>query len=280
MTSVIDAHQHFLDPRKLAYPWMSAKLAAIDHRYGPEDLAPLLAASDVDGTIVVQAAMSLAETREALAKAAVTPFIVGVVGWVDLTEPTVGETIEELRAGPGGAYLVGIRHPVHDEADPDWLLRGDVRRGLAAVERAGLAFDLLVRRREMANAHSTVQAFPALSFVVDHLGKPPISTGALEPWASDLSAIASPNVVCKLSGLVTEATWGAWEIGELRPYVDRALEVFGPDRLLFGSDWPVCLLSASYETVTRTARSLTAALAETERAAIFGGTARRIYGLG
>jgi L-fuconolactonase len=131
----------------------------------------------------------------------------------------------------------------------------------------------------MSAAVLTVQAFSGISFVVDHLGKPPISTGRLEPWATQLTTLASPNVCCKLSGLVTEAAWGAWEVSDLRPYVDHALEVFGPDRMLFGSDWPLCLLSASYETVATTARTLTADLSATEQAAVFGGTAARVYGL-
>jgi L-fuconolactonase len=279
MSQVIDAHQHFLEPERVDYPWMTDELGAIRRRFGPADLTPSLATSHVDRTVVVQAATSLAETREALATAAITPFIAGVVGWVDLTDPAVSATIDELRAGPGGDRLVGIRHPVHDEPDPEWLLRPEVRRGLAAVGDAGLAYDLLVRSREMAAAVVTVQAFPGILFVVDHLGKPPISTGRLEPWATQLTTLASPNVCCKLSGLVTEAAWGAWEVSDLRPYVDHALEVFGPDRMLFGSDWPLCLLSASYETVATTARTLTAGLSAAERAAVFGGTAARVYGL-
>ncbi len=175
--------------------------------------------------------------------------------------------------------LVGIRHPVHDEPDPEWLLRRDVRRGLAAVEASGATFDLLVRARELPAALAVARERPGLRFVVDHLAKPPIRSGAIEPWASLLRPFGElPNVWCKLSGLVTEADWQAWRVEDLTPFVDVALETFGPARLIFGSDWPVCLLAASYGDVVALARQITADLSSPEREAIFGGAAERAYG--
>ena len=277
---VIDAHHHLWDPAKAEYPWMTEAVAPIVRRFGAEDLAPLLPTAGVDGTIVVQARHELAESRTLLATAAVTPFIVGVVGWVDLTADGVDATIAALRAGPGGDRLVGIRHQVHDEPNAEWLGRRDVRRGLEAVERTGLAYDLLIRPREFPAALAVVEALPNLRFVVDHLAKPPILGGGREAWAAGLRALgARPNVWCKLSGLVTEAEWASWTVGDLAPFVEVGLETFGPDRLLFGSDWPVCLLAASYQETIESARELTVGLGANERAALFGGTARSVYRL-
>ncbi len=274
---VIDAHHHLWDPARADYPWMTGAVAAIIRRFGVEDLAPLLEAAAVDGTIVVQARHDLAETRELLATATKTPFIVGVVGWVDLTGDA-GATISALQAGPGGDRLVGIRHQVQDEPDPEWLSRPDVRRGLEAVEAAGLTYDLLIRPREFPAATALVRDQPNLRFVVDHLAKPPIRDESLTAWATGLRGFAArPNVWAKLSGLVTEADWARWQVEDLAPSVDLAMNAFGPGRLLFGSDWPVCLLAASYSEVVDAARQLTAHLSPSERAAVFGGTARDVY---
>jgi L-fuconolactonase len=276
----IDAHHHFWDPTRAAYPWMTGEMEAIKRPFDAHDLAPLLAAAGIGRTILVQARTSLEETREFLATAGATGFVAGVVGWVDLTDRTVAATIESLQAGPGGSYLVGIRHPVHDEPDPGWLARPDVRRGLAEVSRAGLSFDLLVRPRELPAAVELVRAMPTLRFVVDHLGKPAVRSGRLELWAGLVSLFGElPNAWCKLSGLVTEADWTSWQVEDLEPFVRHALEVFGPRRLLFGSDWPVCLLAASYADVVEVARRLIGSLTESERADVLGETARRVYQL-
>lgn len=280
MNVIIDAHHHFLDPRRTEYPWLTPDLAALDRRFGPEDLATELAAAGIDRTILVQTIPSVDETREFLATATTVPFIAAVVGWVDLTDPAVAAAIDGLRAGPGGGMLVGIRHQVHDEPDPEWLLRPDVRRGLAAVEASGATYDLLVRTRELPAALAVAQERPGLRFVIDHLGKPPIRSGAIEPWASLLRPFGDlPNVWCKLSGLVTEADPVAWRVDDLAPFVDVALGIFGPTRLVFGSDWPVCLLTASYADVVAAARELTVGLSSAERGAIFGGAAERAYDL-
>jgi len=277
---IVDAHHHFWDPATADYPWLTDELAAIRRAFGPDDLAPLVAASGIDATILVQTRSSLPETEAFLATAAATPFVRGVVGWVDLRDPAVDEAIAGLRAGPGGGRLVAIRHQVHDEADPDWLGRADVRRGIAAVGRVSLAYDLLVRARELPAARALVSALPDVRFVVDHLAKPAIRAGSDPDWTRAVGAFRGlPNVWWKLSGLVTEADWQAWRPPDLQPFVDRILEIAGPDRLLFGSDWPVCLLAAPYDVVLSTARSLIAGLSASEQSAILGGTAAAVYGL-
>jgi L-fuconolactonase len=276
----IDAHQHFWDPARADYPFLTDELAAIRRAFGPDDLRPHLAAEGITTTILVQTRSSVEETREFLGLAAREPFIGGVVGWVDLTAPDVTEAIDGLRAVPGGEHLVGIRHQVHDEPDAAWLRRPDVRRGLAAVEAAGLAYDLLVRTRELAAAVDTVRAFPGLRFVLDHLAKPPIASGDLSAWAPAILALAElPNVAAKVSGLVTEADWRSWSIDDLRGPVELAVDAFGASRLMLGSDWPVSLLAGAYGDVVGATRELLAELTAAEREDIFGGTAARVYRL-
>src|SRR6266545_1427869 len=240
----IDAHQHFWDPARYSYPWMTGDaMKPVRRAFTPDDLRGVLHDADIDGTVLVQTISSLPETREFLELAAATDFIAGVVGWVDLTSPTVGADLDELLGGPGGSRLVGIRHQVHDEADPEWLGRDDVRRGLAAVQHRGLTYDLLVRARELPAAVDVVRAFPDLRFVLDHVAKPRIAAGSDPAWTELMPGLAAaPNVAVKLSGMVTEANWSTWTVEDLRPFVERILQWFGPDRLLFGSDWPVCLL--------------------------------------
>jgi L-fuconolactonase len=234
----------------------------------------------IDGTVLVQTVSDEAETREFLEVAAATPFVRGVVGWVDLTSPDVGDALDALASAPGGDRLVGIRHQVHDESDADWLRRDDVRRGLAAVAERGLAYDILVRARELPAATDTVAALPELRFVLDHLAKPTIAAGSDEAWARRMPALAAlPNVSVKLSGMITEADWAAWTPADLRPFVDSVLAWFGPERTMFGSDWPVCLLAGAYLDVIDTLTDAVAALSETESDALFGGTARVAYRL-
>jgi L-fuconolactonase len=280
MSRVIDAHHHVLDPDREPYPWMTAELDLLRRPFTLDELLPQLEEAGVDGTVVVQARTTLDETRQLLALAAAAPTVFGVVAWADLADPALGDVLAELIAAAGGDRLVAIRHPVHDEPDPDWLLRPAVRRGIATVGDAGLAFELLVRPREMPAALQIVRSEPGIRFVIDHLGKPVIARGLFEPWARLLADVAAlSNTSCKLSGLVTEADWTTWTLDDLRSYVDRALEDFGPSRLMYGSDWPVCLLASSYQTVMATARALTDDLSTDERAAVFGGTAERIYRL-
>jgi L-fuconolactonase len=232
--TVVDAHQHFWDPGQATYSWMTDEVAPLRRRFGPEDLAPLLREHGVSGTVVVQARQELEESRELLAIADATPFVWGVVGWVDLTG-AVAAQLAEL-AHP---KLVGVRHLVHDEPDPGWLLRGDVQRGLAAVGEAGLVYDLLVRPRELPAALETVRRNPGLRFVLDHVGKAPRDRDEHATWERGVAALAErPNVVCKISGLFTEA--------DPAGTAERALRWFGPERSMWGSDWPVCTLASAY----------------------------------
>lgn len=277
----IDAHHHVWDLTRRQQSWLdSTELAAIRRSFGVADLAPAARAAGIERTVLVQVLPDPAETREFLALAAAEELIAGVVGWADLTAPGIADTLAELGQGTGGELLVGVRHLVQGEADPAWLARPDVRRGLRAVADAGLCYDLLTLPHQLPAAIETVRALPEVSFVLDHLSKPPIARGELEPWAGRLRELArEPNVSCKLSGLVTEADRDRWTVADLRPYAAAALEAFGPERLMFGSDWPVCLPAASYEQVVSTAHELTEHLEEHERAQVFGGTAARVYGL-
>lgn len=276
----IDAHHHFWDPDRAEYPWMTDELAAIRRRFDPSDLRPLLQPAGVDRTVLVQTRHSLEETVEYLETAAATDFVAGVVGWVDLTKPDVGDDIARLKARPDGRYLVGIRHLVHDAPDPEWLNRSDVRRGLAAVGDAGLVYDLLTRTRELPACLATVTALPGMRFVIDHIAKPPIASGRLDDWAAAMAPLAShPHVWCKLSGMVTEADWQAWRPADLKPYVDKVLGWFGEDRVLFGSDWPVSLLAAEYGRVKAALEEAMGAIAPATRDRIFGGNATTLYRL-
>ncbi|OLC48638.1 MAG: amidohydrolase [Chloroflexi bacterium 13_1_40CM_4_65_16] len=273
---IVDAHHHFWDPRRRDYPWMGDELSPIRRPFAPDDLRPELVQNNVDRTVLVQTVSSLDETREFLETASQTDFVAGVVGWVDLTDPSVAELIASLRSAKGGDRLVGIRHQVHDEPDASWLLRDDVQRGIAAVGAAGLVYDVLVRTRELPAALATVRAHPEMRFVIDHAAKPRVAGGAWDiAWEKALAPLADePNVSCKLSGLVTEADWKTWTREQLRPYLERVLDWFGPGRCMFGSDWPVCLLAADYAEVMATTRAIVG-----DDEDVFGGTATRTYGL-
>lgn len=280
---IVDAHHHLWDPARRDYPWMTGDAARLRRRFGSGDLREATAGLGVERTVVVQAVGTVEETEELLASAADSGgLIAGVVGWVDLSLPDVAATLARLLRGSGGGHLAGIRHQVHDEADPDWLLRPSVLRGLRAVAEAGLVYDLLVRSRELPAAHRAAEQLPQLSFVVDHAAKPAIRAGEWEPWSTRIAAMAAlPNVTCKLSGLVTEAGYPGWTVDQLAPYVARLVELFGPARLLFGSDWPVCTLAASYRAVLDAAWTCLAraGLGESELADVLAGTATRVYGL-
>jgi L-fuconolactonase len=280
---VVDAHHHvWAEPGLDRYPWMADNdMAPLRRRFGFAELKPQMSAAGIDATVVVQARTDLEETHELLALAQAEPAVAGVVGWVDLTDGRTGETLARLRERPGGEKLVGVRHPAHDEPDPDWLARPDVLRGAEQVAEAGLAMDLLVRTRELPAALRLVRALPGLRFVVDHLAKPPIATGDLTGWRRRMVPLAEqPHVTGKLSGLVTEARWDAWRAEELAACVEDALAWFGPERLLFGTDWPVCTLAATHAEVVCAYRATIAHLAPGERAQVTGGTAARVYRLG
>jgi L-fuconolactonase len=278
---IIDAHHHLWDPATREHPFLdAASLAPLRRPYTVDDLRQETAGR-VARTVLVQTVGDEAETVEFLATAhASGGLIAGVVGWVDLTAVDVAERIEALRARPGGERLVGIRHPVQDERDPGWLARPEVRRGIRAVGAAGLTYDLLVLAPQLPAAREVVRRLPDVPFVLDHLAKPDIAAERWEPWAADLSALgALPNLTAKLSGLVTEARWDDWTTDQIRRYAEHALTVFGPDRLMFGSDWPVCTLAAGYGEVFSLADELTGALSPAERADVFDATATRSYRL-
>lgn len=277
----IDAHQHFWDPARADYPWMGApELAPIRRAFGPADLAPLLTANGIDASIVVQCRSALAETEEFLGIAHATPSVIGVVGWADLTDAALGDTLDRLRDRPGGAKLVGIRHQVHDEADPDWLLRADVQRGLAEMFARDLTYDFLVRTRELPAAIATAKAFPQARFVLDHCAKPPIADGGSAEWSERIAALAAcDNVWCKVSGLATEAKWDDWDAERLFPFVQHVANCFGENRLIFGSDWPVCLLAGSYGEVKSALEACLAKSGASAREKAFGVNAKRAYRL-
>jgi L-fuconolactonase len=278
---VVDAHHHFWEPGRYDYYWMAGDaLGPIRRPFTADDLRPELAATGVDATVLVQTVPSVNETREFLRIAAATPFVAGVVGWVDLTDSAVGVTLAELKARADGRFLVGIRHQVHDEDDPEWLLRPAVQRGLRAVGGAGLAYDFLLRPREIPAAVATARAFSDMRFVIDHLAKPPIASGQIEPWAELMEPFRGlEHVSCKLSGMVTEADWTDWAPDNLRPYVHRVLDIFGVERVMYGSDWPVCLLAGSYGAVKTAQEEALPPLSPEERAKVFGQNAVRCFGL-
>lgn len=278
---LVDSHHHVWDLSARDQEWITGDaLAPIRRNFSLADLLPDARAAGVAASVLVQTVTVADETPEFLALAQESDLVAGVVGWIDLTRPEAADTLARLRQLPGGRHLVGIRHQVQGEPDPQWLLRPDVRRGLAAVGAAGLAYDLVVLPHQLPACVKAAQDHPELIFVLDHLGKPPVASGALEPWAADVRSLAAlPNTVCKLSGLVTEADPTTWTVDDLRPYADTVLDAFGPDRLMFGSDWPVCTLAATYAEVVDAAQQLTALLSESERAALFAGTATRVYGL-
>jgi len=278
---LVDAHHHVWDLSVRDQPWISGPgMAPIRRSFSLADLRPVAQAAGVGATVLVQTVTVADETPEMLALAAADPLVAGVVGWADLTSPAIADELARLAAGPGGGYLAGIRHQVQSEPDPDWLRRPDVIRGLRAVAAAGLCYDLVVLPHQLPAASYAAAAVPGLTMVLDHAGKPPVASGDLEAWADAIHAFAArPNTLCKLSGLVTEAPLGATTEAFV-PVSDTILSAFGPDRIMFGSDWPVCLLAAGYARVVELAMSLVAGLSEAERTALFASTAIKAYRMG
>jgi L-fucono-1,5-lactonase len=279
--SIIDSHHHVWNLAVRDQDWITGPhMAAIRRSFSVDDLRPSAEAAGVGATVVVQTVTVAAETPELLSLAAGDPLVAGVVGWTDLTSPAIAEEIARLKAGPGGDYLVSIRHQVQSEPDPDWLRRPDVLRGLRAVAAAGLCYDLVVLPHQIAAATCAAQAVPSLNMILDHGGKPAVGSGELADWAAAIRDFAEqPNTVCKLSGLVTEAPPGT-RPAAFAPVSEEILTAFGAERVMFGSDWPVCLLAvADYSEVLGLAQLLTARLPASEQAAVFAGTAARVYGI-
>jgi L-fuconolactonase len=284
--AVLDSHHHLWDLSVRDQPWLqsAAELAPLLRNFSTRDLAPLAAAAGVTGTVVIQTVTEPGETPELLAVAAAHSLVTAVVGWTDLTSPGVADDLSALLRLPGSDRLAGIRHPAVIEPDPRWLARPDVLRGLAAVAAAGLTYDVVARPSQLAAAATAAAAVPGLVFVLDHLGNVEVEPRVDEQWAAAFRQFAAlPNTVCKLSGILgapAPVASGPDTVGHLRPYYQIALEAFGPDRMMFGSDWPVSTIEAPYGNVVAAARSLTSDLSLPEQQAIFSETARRVYQIG
>ncbi|WBB67925.1 amidohydrolase family protein [Micromonospora sp. WMMD812] len=280
---IVDAHHHLWRIED-GYRWLDApELAPIRRSFVPDDLRPELTAAGVDRTVLVEGGRcDVAEAALLLEYARSTPAIAGVVAWVDPADPALADTIADYRRLPGGDLMVGVRPQLQAETDPHYLDREPVRRGLRAIAEAGLALDVVVRVDQLSAVARAAREVPELRFVLDHLGKPRIrdGLGGLAEWSGPVGALATlPNVTAKLSGLVTEASWDAWQVADLRPFVAEAVTRFGPDRLMFGSDWPVCRLAADYQAVLSALVEALPPLSAEERAAVFGDTAARTYQL-
>jgi len=272
----IDSHQHFWSYDAAQYPWIQPG-SALHRSFLPADLQPLLEKAGFDGCVAVQARQSLEETRWLLKLAAENKFIAGVVGWVDLRSPSVDDDLAQFM---GEKKLSGVRHVVQDEPDDRFMLREDFQRGIEALHGFGLAYDILIYPRQLPAAIALARRFPHQPFVLDHLAKPSIRDQKLEPWRAQIRELAqSRNVLCKISGLVTEARLKAWQPDDFRPFLDAVWEAFGEDRLMIGSDWPVCLLSAEYGEAMKLAQDFLAQFPPAAREKVLGGNAARFYQL-
>jgi len=274
---MIDSHQHFWQVGRFDYPWMSSDLGVLYRDYLPHDLSPILQRNRVVKTVLVQASNRVAESRWLLELAETNSFISGVVGWVDLTSVDINTSLDELCANP---KFKGVRHLVESEPNDDWLIQPSVISGLQQLSARGLSYDLLVHTRHLKHVPQVAENCSDLALVIDHLAKPPIARNEITEWSRALQPLAHySNIYCKLSGLVTEANWNSWQTDDLRPFVDVALEYFGPDRMIFGSDYPVCLLAASYDRVLDSCQELLSDLAAADRDKIFSQNATKFYRL-
>ena len=273
----IDSHQHFWDLDRLSYPWMPPAPSPLLRNFLPRNLKPALDRNRFDGSITVQATTQPEEAAWLLNLAEENAFILGVVAWVDLTSPGLGHILDHLQVH---AKFKGVRHPVHDEPDDRWLLRAEVVEGLRELERRGIPYDLLLRPRHLPVVVELVERVPDLPMVIDHIAKPMIAQRVMDGWAEDMERIAKiPHIHVKLSGMVTEANPAKWSAEDLRPYVQHVLRLFGPDRLMFGSDWPVCLLAGSWKEVLAAFTQALGAQSIDLREKILGETAQRFYKL-
>ena len=274
---ILDSHQHFWQVGRFDYPWMTSDLGVLYQDYLPSMLEPTLAQNEVSQTVLVQASNSVDESRWLLSLADDHPFIAGVVGWADLMSPELDLQLDELTSHP---KFKGVRHLVESEPEDDWLLQPQVLRGLNRLTAYDLSYDLLVHTRHLKHIPKVADSCPELRLVIDHMAKPRIASREMQEWAEQLKPVAShQNIFCKLSGLVTEADWNEWSTSDLRPYVDYALELFGPERLMFGSDHPVCLLSASYGEVLNSFLEILKDLSGEDRTRIFSHNAEQFYRL-
>ena len=273
----IDTHQHFWEYNDRDYVWMTGGMDKLRKDHLPPDLLPLMGAADISATVAVQARQSLEESAWLLQLADKYPFIQAVVGWVDLNSERVVEQLEQFAQHP---KFRGVRHVVHDEPDDRFMLQESFLNGLSQLKRFGLTYDLLLFPRHLPIACDAVKRFPDQPFVLDHIAKPPVRAGEIEPWARDLKELAGfPNVFCKLSGLVTEGNWNSWTAQDFEPYLDVVLEAFGPDRLMIGSDWPVCTLAADYSATINLAANYIGRLSQHEQHAILEKNPIKFYSL-
>jgi L-fucono-1,5-lactonase len=273
----IDAHQHFWIYSAREYDWIDESMIPLRRDFLPGDLGSELHLAGFHGSIAVQARQSLEETRWLLELADGDPSIMGVVGWVDLRSPDVQS---QLEAFSRNSKLVGVRHIVQSEPDDQFMLREDFLRGISLLERFDLTYDILIYPRHLAVASEFVKSFPRQRFVLDHLAKPYIKTGEIEPWAAGIRKLAEfPNVFCKLSGLVTEADWRSWKAEQIAPYIDAAFRAFGPERVMIGSDWPVCLVAGTYGRVMEIVKTYLAQYSSEVQEGVLGGNAQRFWKL-
>ncbi|MFJ8110989.1 amidohydrolase family protein [Streptomyces sp. NPDC096132] len=282
---LVDAHHHLWDLDRRPQPWLDEpQHEPIRRSFGSADLRAAatrpIAGRRLTGTVVVQCVTSLPETRELLALADEDPLVAAVVGWADLTSPTVGDVLDELRDGPGGGHLRALRHLVQGEPDLTWLQQPSVERGLRAVQERGLGYDVLIRSHQFPQVIRLAERFPGLELVLDHAGKPDLVTGELKDWARQVGELAGhPQVRCKVSGLVTEADHDKWTLDDIRPAWDVLLSAFGPGRLMFGSDWPVCNLAGGWNRWAETVEELLHDCSGSETEAVLAGTAASFYHL-
>ena len=281
MTTTIDAHQHFWDLSQgdtFDYAWLtSPDKSAIHRSYLPEDLLPQIRNAGIDRTIFVQTQHLLAENTWALKLAEANPFIAGVVGWVDLRSDFVVDQLAEFASHP---KFVGVRHVVQDEPDANFMLLPEFVRGIAKLKAFGLSYDILIFPKQLPAAIELVKQFPEQPFVLDHIAKPPIKDGVVSPWDEQICELAKfENLTCKVSGMVTEANWTGWQPTDFRPYLDVVFEAYGEDRVMYGSDWPVCKLAGSYRQVYGLAEEYVSSFSAEAREKFFGGVASAFYGL-
>lgn len=280
MAKVIDAHQHFWNLEQVSYPWLLPAYGPIYRTFTPEDLEPQLKACGVDGTVLVQSANGFEDTRAMLGNAARFSWIEGVVGWLPLTEPRITErALEVFGLEP---KFKGMRHLIHDEPDQDYLLKPELLGSLKLLASRGMTFDVVsVLPRHLEHVSTLAAKVPSLKIVIDHLSKPPIKDGGWQPWADLLARAAEhPNVYAKISGLNTAADWEDWKAGDLERYIEHALKVFGPDRLMFGSDWPVAVLAGDYAKVWNATNTVLDRIAPEHKDRLLGLNAVEFYGLG
>ena len=273
----IDAHQHFWIYNDREFAWLNDSMAALRRNFLPADLQPDLTANGFQGSVVVQTCQTMEETRWLLALAEQSPSVLGVVGWADLCGPDISFQLKSLAKNP---KLVGLRHIVQSEPDDRFLLRPEFLRGIAALEEVDLAYDILIYAKHLPVAVEFVKKFPLQRFVLDHMAKPPIKVKEIDSWADGICGLAAfPNVFCKMSGLVTEANWQRWTAEDIAPYLDVAFDSFGPDRLMIGSDWPVCLVAASYAQATGLVKDYILKRAPDRASDVLGGNAQRFWRL-